>query len=300
MNIKEKAFEKCNKLRDDIIASRISCSEISEKQYNYEFEVNLERDKLKVQVYFGKKGIKTVLQGNQNSELFNEINQIVNEQQQLLFIENNDEPTIYIGSDESGKGDIFGPLVTTAFFVDEKTKLELISLGVKDSKELRDGKIEVIANSIKKKFPNNFVTITLYPEKYNELYGKFNNLNVMLTWTHSKAISELLKIHKCKNVIVDKFSNLPLNISLESYDNKIDILQIHKGERYIGVAAASIVARNAFNNWFKQMEKEYFEFPKGASATVDEKLKLFIKKYSTNELNKVSKMHFKTVKKYLF
>lgn len=244
--------------------------------------------------------MKIVLQGNRDSILYSEINQIISEQEQLNFMtKSSDEPEKYIGSDESGKGDVFGPLITTAFFVDELTKIKLASFGVKDSKDLSDAQITKIAKTIRSEFPNNFVTIPLYPEKYNELYSKFKNLNALLTWAHSKSISNLLDRFDCSNVIVDKFSNRPINISSNSSDNKVDILQITKAESYIGVAAASIIARDTFNKWFINMKYELFDFPKGASNNVEQTVKFFMKKYSFEEIKKVSKVHFKTVQKYI-
>ena len=300
MDLKNIAYNRISSLKTELIESKISCAEIEERQYNYEFAASSDRDKLKVQVYFGKKGVKIVLQGNKDSLLYTEINQIISEQHQLDFMNNkNDEPDAYIGSDESGKGDVFGPLVTTAFYVDENVKVKLASYGVRDSKDLSDSQITEIAKKIRHEFPNNFETIPLFPEKYNELYSKFNNLNALLTWAHSKAISNLLDKFECNNVIVDKFSNRPLNITSSGSSNKIDILQIPKAEKYIGVAAASIIARDTFNRWFIKMKRDLFDFPKGASNNVEETVKFFIKKYSAEEIKKVSKTHFKTVQKYI-
>jgi ribonuclease HIII len=300
LDIKQSAYNKINSIKVEILESKIGCSEISEKQYNYEFTASSNNDSVKVLVYFGKKGVKVILQGNTSSLLYKEINNITSEQHQIAFMEEkNDEPTSYIGSDESGKGDVFGPLVTTAFYVDEKAKIKLASFGVRDSKDLSEIQITKIAKLIRTEFPNNFKTLSLFPEKYNELYSSFNNLNALLTWTHSTAISNLLENFNCKNIIVDKFSNRPINISNNNSDNKIDVLQIPKAESYIGVAAASIIARDTFNKWFIKMKNDLFNFPKGASKNVEETVKFFIKKYSFNEIKKVSKIHFKTVQKYI-
>ncbi|MCF6270893.1 MAG: ribonuclease HIII [Melioribacteraceae bacterium] len=300
MDIKNISYNRISSIKTELVECKISCTEIDEKQYNYEFTASSDRDKIKIQAYFGKKGVKVVLQGNRDSLLYTEINQIIFEQHQLDFMnKKNDEPKSYIGSDESGKGDVFGPLVTTAFYVDEKVKIKLTQLGVRDSKDLSEVQITKIAKMIRTEFPNNFETIPLYPEKYNELYNKFNNLNALLTWTHSKAISNLLNKFACNNVIVDKFSNRPINISSNSSDNNIDILQIPKAESYIGVAAASIIARDTFNWWFIKMKNNLFDFPKGASNNVEQTVKFFIKKYSFEEIKKVSKIHFKTVQKYI-
>ncbi len=299
MNIQHTAKAKIASTREELIQVNLTCSSIDEKQYNYEFVVSSDRDKIKVQVYFGKKGVKTILQGNKESLLYKEISPLIFEQELFGLSTDMDEPKEYIGSDESGKGDVFGPLITTAFFVDEKSKLRLAQLGVRDSKDLSKTQITEIAKKIRIEFPNNFETIALYPEKYNELYEKIKNLNALLTWTHSKAISNLLDKHKCNNIIVDKFSSRPLNISSENYDSNVDVLQITKGERFIGVAAASIIARDTFNKWFLRMKNNNFDFPKGASKNVEETIKFFIKKYSFEEAKKVSKIHFKTVQKFL-
>jgi len=299
MNIQQTAKAKITSTREELIQINLTCSNIEEKQYNYEFVTSSDRDKIKVQVYFGKKGVKTILQGNKESLLYQEISPLIFEQELFNTPTNNDEPKEYIGSDESGKGDVFGPLITTAFYVDEKSKQRLAQLGVRDSKDLSELQITEIAKKLRAEFPNNFKTIPLFPEKYNELYSKFNNLNALLIWTHSKAISNLLDGHKCKNIIVDKFSNRALNIVSKNYDNRVDVLQITKGERFIGVAAASIVARDTFNRWFLKMKNNYFDFPKGASKNVEETIKFFIKKYSFEEAKKVSKVHFKTVQKFL-
>jgi len=299
MTIKENAKSKIILNRNQLNKINLSCSIIEEKQYNFEFLVKSEKDKIKVQVYFGKKGIKTVLQGNIDSNIYKKVYSIIFDEIKILSNKNIEEPKEYIGSDESGKGDVFGPLVTTAFFVDEKTKLRLLQLGVKDSKELSEFQITEIAKKIRIEFPNNFETIQLFPKKYNEIYPEFNNLNALLIWTHSTAISNLLKKYDCNNIIVDKFSSRRLNITNNNYDNKLDILQITNGERFIAVAAASIVARDTFNKWFNNMKIEFCELPKGASKIVENTVKLLIEKYSSDKLKEIAKIHFKTVQKFI-
>ena len=42
----------------------------------------------------------------------------------------------HIGTDESGKGDFFGPLVIAGVLVDEKNAQHFLNLGIKDSKKL--------------------------------------------------------------------------------------------------------------------------------------------------------------------
>jgi hypothetical protein len=52
----------------------------------------------------------------------------------------------HIGTDEAGKGDFFGPLVSAAVFVDARLTAQLSAAGVKDSKLLSDASVKRIAS----------------------------------------------------------------------------------------------------------------------------------------------------------
>ena len=101
-----------------------------------------------------------------------------------------------IGTDESGKGDYFGPLVSAGVYVDEQTAKALAVYGVKDSKALSDSKNSELAEEIVKICKGRFAIIEISPEKYNDLYEQFKkekkNLNTLLAWGHAKAIEEIL------------------------------------------------------------------------------------------------------------
>ena len=78
--------------------------------------------------------------------------------------------TCWIGSDESGKGDYFGPLVVAGVLIDNDIAKSLGKLGVKDSKRLSDNSISKLANEINKFCRCSVVPIG--PERYNELYTR--------------------------------------------------------------------------------------------------------------------------------
>ena len=80
-----------------------------------------------------------------------------------------------IGTDESGKGDYFGGLVIAGVYLNEDLEKKISKFGIKDSKKLSDKRIFIIADSLKQAVPYSIVRI--YPEKYNELYDKMQNLN---------------------------------------------------------------------------------------------------------------------------
>ena len=79
----------------------------------------------------------------------------------------------HIGTDESGKGDYFGPLVVAGVWVDESLQSALAKLGVRDSKQLSDAQCQKLAASIREMCPGNFQVIEILPEKYNQFRRKF-------------------------------------------------------------------------------------------------------------------------------
>ena len=67
--------------------------------------------------------------------------------------------TDLIGTDESGKGDYFGPLVVAAVLVPKGQELVLGELGVRDSKQLSDHAAKEIAGQIRAGYPHEIVII---------------------------------------------------------------------------------------------------------------------------------------------
>ncbi|PKL81681.1 MAG: ribonuclease HIII [Ignavibacteriae bacterium HGW-Ignavibacteriae-3] len=268
------------------------------KEYNYEFTAEKNKQKVKIQVYFGKKGIKTVLQGEINSELHKTLSELILDQPKLVFPESKiNEPKEYIGTDECGKGDFFGPLVVAAVFVDKNTKKLLSDIGVRDSKDLGDQQIKFLAGKIKTLIEGNYQIVGINPARYNELYAKFLNLNKLLNWAHSKAIDNLLDNTECKFVITDKFSRKELDVSTFSKHSDVEFVLETKAEKYIGVAAASIIARDRFVRWFEDHQRGGLSLPKGSSIETEKFAKNLLKKIGEDSLGELAKLHFKTFKK---
>ncbi len=209
---------------------------------------------------------------------------------------------VWVGSDESGKGDFFGALVVTCFRVERDKVPELLKLGITDSKKLKDSEIKTIAHQIYRLFPGCFESIALTPEKYNELYAKFasrgKKLNELLAWMHTRAILNLKQKKDFEGAVVDKFTaDKNLKNSLSEFKN-IKLINMIKAEEDPAVAAASVLSRYQFLMNMKSLSIKYgMEFPKGASQKVISFGKEFIKKYSVAELRKTSKIHFQTYKK---
>lgn len=298
MNLEEQAKKQIEVLSKHCKSVGLNLSPAIKKDYNYEFTVQDGKEKIKIQVYFGKKGVKTILQGNSNSDLYKTVNNLVVDEPRLDLKQNAiDEPDEYIGSDECGKGDIFGPLVVSAVYVNKETSATLKKIGVRDSKEISDFQIGNLAKKIKSIIDNNYEVVKINPEKYNKLYDEFQNLNKLLNWAHSKAIETLLEKTKCKTVITDKFSNADLSISKNAAYSSVEFIQLPKAESYTGVAAASILARDALNNWFNTHKKNNIELPKGSSEKAESVLKKILKNFDKDEMSRLAKLHFKTFKK---
>ena len=205
-----------------------------------------------------------------------------------------------IGVDESGKGDYFGPLVIAAVFVDMQIARKLLDLGVADSKELSDRRIEEITDAFREHTPHSIVAVG--PEKYNALYDKIGNLNRLLAWGHARALENvLIKRADCRKAIADKFADKSvLNIALMKRGRKIDIAFTEKAESDLAVAAASVLARAEFCKRLAKLEEEFgMTFPKGAGRAVEKRAKEFVAAHGVENLAKVAKLHFKITKRVI-
>ncbi len=204
-----------------------------------------------------------------------------------------------IGTDESGKGDVFGPLVVAGAYVDKDDVPKLIEMGIKDSKRLGDDVIEEQIEYIKKSFLYDVVLIK--PKKYNELYAKMKNVNRILAWAHARVIENILNKKEAHLVIIDMFANPDFIKSyMFSKGRTMDFIIESQGERYLSSALASIIARFYYIEHLKKMEKEYsMSFPKGAGSNVNKAILEFIKKYGKDKLPYVAKMHFKNIKAHM-
>mgnify|MGYP001120653672 CR=1 FL=1 len=216
----------------------------------------------------------------------------------------------WIGTDESGKGDYYGPLVGAAVLVDERTAVILEELGIRDSKKISDKRIHELAIKIKQLCGEKAQVIPISPEKYNDLYTQFKkegkNLNTLLAWAHTRGIENIIKRFRVGNitVIVDKFADESFIQSklLESGRNaNLNIVQLPKAEANIAVAAASVLARSEFLKRLARLSAKYEQkFPKGASnPNILVIGKSIVQNLGKDELKKVAKLHFKTTKKII-
>jgi len=199
----------------------------------------------------------------------------------------------WIGTDESGKGDYFGPLVIGGVHVNPRTKNLLLNLKVRDSKRISDKVIKELDFQIRSACIYSVVVIG--PEKYNLLYEKMKNLNRLLAWGHARVIENILLRVDCKKAISDQFgSEMYIKNALLKLGKKIQLKQTPRAEADVGVAAASILARAEFLRRMERLSEECgFELPRGASEQVDQSARKIVEKMGKDALNRFVKLHFK-------
>lgn len=205
----------------------------------------------------------------------------------------------HIGTDESGKGDYFGPIVIAGVFVPDGQEAILREFGVKDSKRTSDNRARELAEMIKRGYAHSVVSIG--PERYNELYLKLRNLNRILAWGHSRAIENILEKVDCRLAITDQFGDRAFVLNaLMKKGKKIELIQKPKAEEDIAVAAASLLARAEFLRRLRLLSQEVgVDLPKGASALVEEAGLKLVKLNGPQILERVAKTHFKITERVL-
>ena len=270
--------------------------EFSSKQYTLFFA---QKNKLSVAVY--EKGPKALIQGKGVEEFvqFELEPRILGEAK--IGYEEVHSPEMFephFGVDESGKGDFFGPLVIAGVYVDRGIARNLIEAGVQDSKRISsDSRIRALADAIRKNSMGLIEVVLIGPAKYNELYEKFGNLNKLLAWGHARVIENLLaKKPECPRSLSDQFADARLiEQSLLRYGRKIDIQQRPRAESDIAVAAASILAREAFINWLDREGKRLgIRLERGVSPAVKTAAEKLVEGNGPEALRQVAKVHFRT------
>lgn len=208
----------------------------------------------------------------------------------------------WIGTDEAGKGDYFGPLVVAGFCVDAECRDELLEMGITDGKKVPNSRVYKLAEFLWKHYDHNIVVEEKMPNTYNTQYDQLKqrgeNSSRMLADLHTKVIETLAKRKKVKQALVDKFPySGDITQLLTRQDIKI-VLETN-AERDVAVAAASIIAREKFLSGIETLSNKYeFQLPRGASHVVDAG-KDFIKLNGEKSLRNVAKLHFRTTQSVL-
>ena len=208
--------EYVQEFRSKVTAAGLAAGSAKEIPYGCRIDVSSGEGQIPVSLYYGKKGFSLVI-GGKAGELKAKVESLF-----LPFAEQapaapaalqTDKKPYgfealtgfeagWIGTDESGKGDVFGPLVAAAVAVNPAIVTALEQAGVKDCKQLTDKKVAILAAEIRRLCAGRFRELVLLPVRYNNLYASLKsegkNLNHLLAWAHARVIEDTLELTPCR------------------------------------------------------------------------------------------------------
>ncbi len=194
------------------------------------------KENIKVSLY--PSGV-LVVEGKNTTELY-----------QRIIEEITPMDVVEVGCDESGKGDVFGPLVVCCAIIKPENYKKVLEIAPRDSKALKDDTLIKKTKELEKLVEHKCEV--LEPKVLNLLYLSAPNLNRVLDEFYKKLIGQIRNEYSNAKVYVDAYSHTnPFGPSV--------IFQ-HKGEDHISVSVASMLARTKFLKWLIE-----HKLPKGSS-----------------------------------
>jgi len=174
------------------------------------------------------------------------------------------------GTDEAGRGSLAGPVTAAAVILNKNFKSNLIT----DSKKLSVNQ----RKKAKKLILENCIAYAIFSVR-NKKIDEINILNASIL-AMQKSINKLN--HKVDFIIVDGNKFKPIN--------NIEFKTIIKGDqKYLNIAAASILAKTYRDNYMKKIHKEYPEYNwKKNKGYPTKEHKLAIKKYGITKYHRKS------------
>ncbi|MBD3165207.1 hypothetical protein GF324_01270 [bacterium] len=212
--------------------------------------------------------------------------------------------TLWIGTDEAGKGDLFGPLVAAGFKADRDTAREIYGMGVQDSKNLPLARIRSLASGLMRRFPDRIAVVELDPDWYNAEYPGYlteGGINGLLGWAHAAVIAELSRIEPVPEAaVVDKFGE-PRRIT-DRYMSDIHYAPLilrPRAEDNPAVAAGAILAKDRYETALDRFKDELGWRPHaGSGEPAVRDLRRLVKQEPRNLAHFV-KTHFGPVKRLM-
>lgn len=207
-----------------------------------------------------------------------------------------------LGVDESGKGDLFGPLCVAGVYVNAGMIEAWQAAGIRDSKTVTsDRRIAALAEVIRCTEGCVCDVVVIGNAAYNRLHQKLGSVNKILAWGHARVIENLLgQRHRMDpppvRAVIDQFAARQSTVAgaLMADGRRLEIIQRHKAESDLAVAAASILARNAFVQRLQALGKqEGMTLPKGAGEAANKVLKAWVGLKSRDRLGEIAKLHFR-------
>jgi ribonuclease HIII len=172
---------------------------------------------------------------------------------------------VIVGSDEAGKGEWLGPLVTAAVAILPSKIARLRLEGIMDSKTLSLDRIRELAKMVEHESVFYHV-VTISPKRFNSFFKEVKeegkSLNDILAWSHYRVLSDAYKFLISEGlgrmrVVIDEFDRMKTENRLSSFLKKKNVIVEQKtgAEEEIPVAAASIIARSTREKWIDAESK---------------------------------------------
>lgn len=207
----------------------------------------------------------------------------------------------HIGCDETGSGDFFGPLCVVACYIDECDYDWLLSINVRDPKEMSAQEIIDIARQIKDRIV--YSLLILDNSHYNQMASSGKNLANIKAQLYNQAITNVMQkvAMKVDKKVVNQF------VSPKTFYNYLknevivvkDLSFEQKGEEeYLAIMCSSILSKYAFYQYFNNMSKSLkMRLPRGTSNALDNVAIEIAKKYGKKMLLKVTKTNMTNYKR---
>jgi len=205
---------------------------------------------------------------------------------------------LHAGLDESGKGDLFGPVVAATVIADRTAIEGWIKAGVKDSKKIAESQIFALDKLIRGTHGVAVATCLCGMPKYNLIMSRpYANLNKLLAWQHATALSQALKVKRAPRGLLDQFTKQPLvQRELKKMGvTDFDLQMRTKAEEDPVVAAASVVTRAEYVRQIQALSRQFGgPLQKGAGPLVKIQAHQIIEKFGARALGNFAKLHFRT------
>lgn len=238
--------------------------------------IDYEHHTFKIRLYTNN---TLMIQGSEEENIFD----------QILEVSGEDN---YIGCDEVGVGDFFGPsvFVTVRMNDDVKKLIKDNNIPIRDSKKIKDEEIMRIYDVLQDKVEFQSTII------YDKDTDKSMNSVRQKVYYHRQNV---LKFKDYDQVVIDLFTTPGSFYEHSLYLGfiwKKEIIEFKADSNYLCVALASILARAIFLKEMNKLKKKYdLNFNYG-SVHVHEQAREFIKRYSKEELGEFCKVSFVTYK----
>jgi ribonuclease HIII len=236
-----------------------------------QFKVNYKGGEFCVRAYDNKlTGVKLDWSQVRNDGVANTLTDMINgtynvDQLDTPLYLSDDTTKMVVGSDETGKGDLFGGLVVATCAIPANRIQDIIDLGIKDSKELSDDNIiNIISGMGFKMIKTEGCNQTVYhsskydvyvictdhaPIHYNMRMEELDTMNDLLVEMHSDNAVTWIDLYATREVdqviVIDQFCDPDKFETLLNY-SPIPVEFMPRAERLTSVALASCFARYIF------------------------------------------------------